>query len=195
MGKAALLFLRKYIGENRVIGIKEFADKACIKEDTIRRYLDRYECLTEVSAKRVAFGLVLFWDRMLKPYLRRQKENWLDDFSKQHLMVNDQTYMAQCLKDEEPKMLNRAEKELRLDFVMAFGTPGVMALKLLGDGKQEGLRKVEDVCRALYRQNNYAQNFSRIDPNRNRSDGKPGERSDGKPGERSDERQTIVDNN
>lgn len=180
MGKEALLFLRKHVGDKREIGIKEFADKACIKEDTILKYLHSYECLTEVSAQRVAFGLVLFLDRILEVYLKRQKENWLDDFNRKYLLVNDHTYMAQCLKDDEPEMRNRAENELRLDFVMAFGTSGVMALKLLGDGKREDLEKVEEVCRDLYRQNNHTQNFSRKNSNRTLSDEKSDNNSDEK---------------
>lgn len=160
-GKDALQFLRKYVGKNKVIGVEEFAANACIKLDTVRAYLTRCERLTEESEQRIAFGLSLFWERMLCIYLKQEKQDCIDLLGRQMVGVNDHTFRKYQWEDCQLVVRNKAEKSLERDFLMAFGTAGKEAIKALGNRKEQDLIHIRQFCQMMRDWNDYSGNFSK----------------------------------
>ena len=65
-GKKPLLFFRKYVGEGKAISLSDFARASFISDSTVKRYASSSKKLVSMSRKRVAYGLMYFWEVLEK---------------------------------------------------------------------------------------------------------------------------------
>ena len=120
-----LSMLKKLVGRNAIIPVKEFALVTHMHESTVRGYVYKDKNMTLYAIERIAYGLGYFWEKLVEAYLYEKTRNLSVEKMKQEKM-------SHSLRDE-------VDEELRHKMVQYFGMPGQDLMEFFSFKKDLGI--------------------------------------------------------